>query len=69
MEELLCGGNTLEFPDIRKAKRNMRGVGTGLGGIERPPGVTQGAAVHHHSLDRLNTINDSLEKKLKKRGT
>jgi len=40
-----------------------RGAGTGSRSGERPPGKTLGAAVHRHSLDRLNAINDSLKKK------
>jgi len=30
--------------------------------VERGPLGDQGAAVHRHSLDRLNAINDSLKK-------
>ena len=36
-------------------------VGTDSCGGERPPG-TPGAAVHRHILDRVNAINDSLNK-------
>jgi len=40
------------------------GAGTGPWGRERPPGLP-GAAVHRHILYRMNTINDSLNKKIK----
>ena len=35
-------------------------VGTGPCGREKPPGQP-GAAVHRHTLDRVNAINDSLK--------
>ena len=37
-------------------------AGTGLCGRERLP-ANPGAAVHRHTLDRVNAINDSLRKK------
>jgi len=38
----------------------MGRAGTGPRRRERAPWGNQGAAIHHHSLDRLNAINDLL---------
>ena len=42
-------------------------AGTGPCGREKPPGQP-GAAVHRHTLDRVNAINDSLKIKKKAPG-
>jgi len=66
MRVMRTGGRVpyvIRFVVVGVGGLGMRLAGTGPSGGERPPGELPGAAVHHHSLGRLNAINASLKKR------